>query len=39
MGLFPFQMAEIYGLYIGVILTTYKSWDPILQVNITQSKV
>ena len=23
----PFQMAELHGLYMGVILTTYKSWD------------
>ena len=23
----PLQMAELHGLYMGVILTTYKSWD------------
>ena len=23
----PFQMAELHGLWMGVILTTYKSWD------------
>ena len=23
----PFQMAELHGLQIGVVLTTYESWD------------
>ena len=27
LGLLPFQMAELHGLQMGVILTTYKSWD------------
>ena len=29
----PFQMAEIYGLYMGGDpFTTYDTWEPILQV-------
>ena len=31
-GLFPFQIAELHGLQMGNILTTYTSWERMLQV-------